>query len=122
MRMVFSIRESSHGLWCISKGTVLVHDQLRFARAIRLSRALARVEHERTGHTVCVEMVCSEFTIALLKFSAVTAAGHVANARTGPRRDQEKPANAGRNPDACPVRANAHTLLPESATRLRAIF
>lgn len=122
MRITFAIKESSHGLWCITNGTVLVHDKLRFAHAIRLSRALARVEHERAGGTVCVEMVCSEFSIALLKFSAVTAAGHLTNGRPDACRDQGKLPDGERNSDVFPVRIiSSRPFVPGSANRLRAI-
>ncbi len=121
MRMVFAIKESSHGLWCISNGTALLHDKLRFAHAIRLSRALARAEHERTGDIVCVEMVCSEFTIALLNFSALTSARHVTNGQSEPLRVQGKKQAGERNPDTAPVRITARPFVPESANRLRAV-
>ncbi len=121
MRMVFAIKESSHGLWCISNGKALVHDKLHFAHAIRLSRALARAEHERTGDTVCVEMVLSEFIIALLNFSVATTVHRVPNGRTEALRDQGKLPAGVRIPDASPVRNTPRPFVAGSTTRLRAI-
>lgn len=121
MRMVLAIRESSHGLWCISNGTVLIHDKLRFAHAIRLSRAIARAEHDRTGYTIWVEMVCSEFTIDLLKFGPAAPAHQMANGQAELRRDQGKLSAGERNPDASPVRIPARSFEPGSASRLRAV-
>lgn len=69
MRIVLTIKESSHGLWCICSGSAVLYDKLRFAHAIRLSRGLAREEHENSGHAVDVEMVCSEFTISLVQYA-----------------------------------------------------
>lgn len=73
MRIVLSIKESSHGLWRISSGEALLHDKLRFAHAIRLARGLAREEHANSGCAVSVEMVCSEFAIALVHYTGQIA-------------------------------------------------
>lgn len=70
MRVVLTIKESSHGLWCICSGRGLLHDQLRFAHAIRLARALARDEHARSGCATTVELTCAEFTIALVQYAS----------------------------------------------------
>lgn len=66
MRVVLTIKESSHGLWCLCRGNALLNDSLGFAQAIRLAQALARTESANSGSTVSVEMVCSEFTIVLM--------------------------------------------------------
>jgi len=66
MRMVLTIKESHHGLWRICSGEAVLYDKLRFAQAIRLARGLAREEHANSGRAVSVEMVCSEFSIALV--------------------------------------------------------
>ena len=44
MDVVLTIRESSHGLWCICSGPEVLFDRLHFAHAIRLGRGLAREE------------------------------------------------------------------------------
>jgi hypothetical protein len=62
MRIVLSIVESSHGLWRICSGEAVLYDKLRFAHAIRL----AREEHANSGGMASVEMICSEFAIALV--------------------------------------------------------
>lgn len=69
MRMVLTIRESRHGLWCICSEGAVLYDRLRFAHAIRLARGLAREEHARSGRTVHVDMACSEFTITLAQYA-----------------------------------------------------
>lgn len=122
MRMVFAIKESSHGLWCISNGEALVHDKLRFAHAIRLSRALARAEHERTGDTVSVEMVCSEFTITLLNFALATTTRHVTKGQAEAWRGQGELSAAERNPEPFLASMTPHPLVAGSATRLHAIY
>lgn len=69
MRMVLTIGESCHGLWCICSGEAMLYDKLHFAHAIRLARGLAREEHANAGRMVSVEMVCSEFTITLVHYT-----------------------------------------------------
>ena len=69
MRVVLTIKESSHGLWCISSGSNVLFDGLRLAHAIRLARGLAREEYASSGRTVCVEMVCAEFVIDLARYA-----------------------------------------------------
>jgi hypothetical protein len=69
MGVVLTIKESSHGLWCICSGPTILFDRLHFAHAIRLSRGLAREEHEGSGSAACVEMVCNEFSIPLVKYA-----------------------------------------------------
>ncbi|RCS28991.1 hypothetical protein DEO45_14515 [Rhodanobacter denitrificans] len=78
MRVVLTIKESSHGLWCIRGGKALLYDQLRFAQAIRLARGLAREEHASSGRTVSVELTCAEFTIALVQYAAPGAPRRIA--------------------------------------------
>jgi len=73
MRMVLSIKESSHGLWCICSGEAMLYDRLRFAHAIRLARGLAREKHANSGCMASVEMVCAEFTIALVHYTSPAA-------------------------------------------------
>ncbi len=68
MRVVLTIKESNHGLWCICSGSSVLFDRLKFAHAIRLSRGLAREEHDSSGRDAHVEMVCAEFTIALVDY------------------------------------------------------
>lgn len=70
MGVVLTIRESSHGLWCICSGREVLFDRLHFAHAIRLGRGLAREEHDSSGGGACVEMVCSEFNIRLVQYAA----------------------------------------------------
>ena len=69
MGIVLTIRESSHGLWCICRGPEMLFDRLHFAHAIRLGRGLAREEHASSGSAAGVEMVCSEFSIALVQYA-----------------------------------------------------
>ncbi len=69
MGVVLTIRESSHGLWCICSGPEILFDRLHFAHAIRLGRGLAREEHDSSGSAACVEMVCSEFNIPLVQYA-----------------------------------------------------
>ena len=68
MRVVLTIKESIHGLWCICSGEAVLYDRLRFAHAIRLARRLAREECISSGHAASVEMACSEFTIVLAQY------------------------------------------------------
>ncbi|MEO6799161.1 MAG: hypothetical protein ABI178_04430 [Rhodanobacter sp.] len=68
MRVVLTIRESNHGLWCICSGPDILFDRLHFAQAIRVGRALAREEHDISGSAAWVEMVCHEFNIPLLHY------------------------------------------------------
>lgn len=74
MGVVLTIRESSHGLWCICSGPELLFDRLHFAHAIRLGRGLAREEHDSSGGVACVEMVCSEFNIRLVQYTDAAGA------------------------------------------------
>ncbi len=69
MRMVLTIKESRHGLWCICSGEAVLYDRLSFAHAIRLARGLAREEHASSGRAASVELACSEFTIALAHYA-----------------------------------------------------
>jgi hypothetical protein len=80
MRAVLTIKESSHGLWCICSGSAILYDKPPFAQAIRLSRALAREEHDSSGHAVGVEMVCSEFSISLVQYTGLDVTGQAAAA------------------------------------------
>ena len=68
MRVVLTIKESKHGLWCICSGPAVLYDNLNYAHAIRLSRGLAREEHASSGSSVSVEMVSSEFSIELSQY------------------------------------------------------
>lgn len=68
MSIVLTIKESSHGLWCICRGPEVLFDRLHFAQAIRLGRGLAREEHAGSGGAARVEMVCSEFSIPLVQY------------------------------------------------------
>lgn len=79
MRVVLTIKESSHGLWCICSGNaVRLHDRLRFAQAIRLAHELARRENASFGCAVRVEMVCPEFTIVLMQYAGPDTSRRVA--------------------------------------------
>lgn len=69
MSFVLTIREGSHGLWCICSGAEVLFNRLPFADAIRLSHGLAHQEHDRTGGATCVEMVCNECSIPLAQYS-----------------------------------------------------
>lgn len=69
MGVVLTIRESSHGLWCICSGREVLFDRLNFDHAIRLCRSLAREEHDNSGGAACVEMVCSESSIPLMRYA-----------------------------------------------------
>lgn len=70
MCVVLTIKESSHGLWCICSGNAArLYDRLRFAQAIRLAHELARREHASSDCAVRVEMACSEFTIVLMQYA-----------------------------------------------------
>jgi hypothetical protein len=72
MGVVLTIKESKHGRWCICSGSAVLHDNLNYAHAIRLSRGLAREEHASSGSSVRVEMVSSEFTIELVQVGDMT--------------------------------------------------
>jgi hypothetical protein len=72
MRVVLTIKESCHGLWCICSGKAVLHDNLHFAHAIRLGRGLAREEYASSGDAASVEMVCSEFTIVLAQYAVAS--------------------------------------------------
>lgn len=78
MRMVLTIKESRHGLWCICSGEAVLYDRLPFARAIRLARGLAREEHASSGCPASVELACSEFTIALAQYAGGVSPRRVA--------------------------------------------
>ncbi|MHB1059052.1 MAG: hypothetical protein ACYC0F_14330 [Rhodanobacter sp.] len=69
MRVVLTIKESIHGLWCICSGETVLYDRLHFAHAIRLARGLAREGYVGSGHSTSVEMACSEFTIVLAQYA-----------------------------------------------------
>jgi hypothetical protein len=58
----------------------ILYDKPPFAQAIRLSRALAREEHDSSGHAVGVEMVCSEFSISLVQYTGLDVTGQAAAA------------------------------------------
>lgn len=68
MGVVLTIRESNYGLWCICSGREVLFDRLQFDHAIRLGRGLAREEHDNSGGVACVEMICSEFSIPLMRY------------------------------------------------------
>ncbi|MEO9077978.1 MAG: hypothetical protein ABI268_01575 [Rhodanobacter sp.] len=72
MHVVLTIKESKHGLWCIWRGSAAIYDNLSYPHAIRLGRALAREEHARSGISVSVEMVSTEFIIELIRFGEMT--------------------------------------------------
>lgn len=69
MAVVLTIKESSHGLWCICGGPDVLFDRLDFADAIRLSRSLARQEHASSGSATSVEMACNESSIPLVNYA-----------------------------------------------------
>lgn len=73
MRIVLTIKESRHGLWCICSGEAVLYDKLRFAHAVRLARGLASEEYANSGHAVSVEMACAEFTISLMQHACAAS-------------------------------------------------
>ncbi|WEN15008.1 hypothetical protein PY254_17540 [Rhodanobacter sp. AS-Z3] len=73
MRIVLTIKEARHGLWCICTGEAVLYDKLRFAHAVRLARGLAREEYANSGNAVSVEMACAGFTISLLQHACSSA-------------------------------------------------
>ena len=76
MRIVLTIKETSHGLWRICSGEAVLYDKLRFAHAIRLARGLAREKHANSEHAVSVEMASAEFTISLVNYARPMATQH----------------------------------------------
>ena len=76
MRVILTIKESSHGLWCICNGATTLFDGLPFAYSIRLARRLAREEHDASGCLACVELACAEFTIDLVRYVDSSASAH----------------------------------------------
>lgn len=69
MSIVFTITESSGGLWCISRKSTALHTELRFAEAIKLARQMARDEHAITGLPTTVEMITPELTTILAQYA-----------------------------------------------------
>ena len=83
MGVTLTIRESSHGLWCVCNGPEVLFDRLHFAHAIRLGRGLAREEHDNSGGAASVEMVCSEFSIPLMRYAEASPGAHLDRRVTG---------------------------------------
>lgn len=77
MQIVLTIREASHGLWCICSGETVLYNKLRFAHAVRLARGLASEEYANSGHAVSVEMAGAGFTISLMHHAFAAPSRHV---------------------------------------------
>ena len=71
MSVVLTIKESPYGLWRICSGSDVLFDKLRFAHAIRLGRGLAREEHDSSGESARVEMICNDFSIPLVQYAGI---------------------------------------------------
>ncbi len=65
MRMVLSVTACDAS----AAGEAVLYDRLRFAHAIRRARGPVREKHAYSGCTASVEMVCAEFTIALVHYT-----------------------------------------------------
>ncbi|MGH8160101.1 MAG: hypothetical protein ACREPQ_18455 [Rhodanobacter sp.] len=54
--MIISLKPSETGNWRVCRAHIALFSDLPLEAAIKLARELARDEHRRSGHPVCVEM------------------------------------------------------------------
>lgn len=67
MHILLTVKESLHGSsWCICHDAVVLFDNLRFARALKLARQLADDLQIEPGDTVHLKLAGPEFATTFL--------------------------------------------------------
>ena len=73
--VTISLNRSAAGSWHVCRSQVALFSDLQLGSAIRLARAVARDEHQRLGHQVCVKMPGLSSMIVLARYVGSDGAG-----------------------------------------------
>ncbi len=76
--VTISLGQAAAGDWNVRRGQVTLFSNLQLAAAIKLAREMARDEHGRLGHPVCVEMPGPTGAIVLAQYGWGDTNGAVA--------------------------------------------
>jgi hypothetical protein len=67
--VTISLKQSTAGSWHVCRCQIALFSDLQLGPAIRLAREMARDEHHRLGHQVCVKMPGPSSTIVLASYA-----------------------------------------------------
>jgi hypothetical protein len=67
--VTISLKQSATGRWHVCRCQIALFSDLPLGSAIRLAREMARDEHHRMGHRVCVKMPGPSSTIVLARYA-----------------------------------------------------
>jgi hypothetical protein len=70
--VTFELKPSAKGYWDVCRSRVTLFSDMKLAPAIRLAREMARDEHQRSGHQICVEIPGPISTITLGRYEFVS--------------------------------------------------
>lgn len=79
--VTISLKQSAAGRWRVCRCQIALFSDLPLGSAIRLAREMARDEHHRMRHQVCVKIPGPSSTIVLAHYADGIGA-HVASAKT----------------------------------------
>lgn len=67
--VTISLKQSAAGSWHVCHCQIALFSDLQLGSAIRLAMEMARDEHQRLGHQVCVRMPGPSSTIVLARYA-----------------------------------------------------
>ena len=67
--MIISLKPSGTGQWKVCRAHIELFSDLPLGAAIKLARELARDEHRRSSHPICVEMPGPISVIVLARYA-----------------------------------------------------
>jgi hypothetical protein len=67
--VTISLKQSAAGIWHVCRCQIVLFRDLPLGSAISLAREMARDEHRRLGHRVCVKMPGPSSTIVLAHYA-----------------------------------------------------
>jgi hypothetical protein len=67
--VTISLKQSAAGSWHVCRCQTVLFRDLQLGPAIRLAREMARDEHQRLGHRVCVKMPGPSSAIVLAHYA-----------------------------------------------------
>jgi hypothetical protein len=70
--VTFELKPSAKGYWNVYRSRVMLFSDMKLAPAIRLAKEMARDEHLRSGHQICVEIPGPISTITLGRYESVS--------------------------------------------------
>jgi len=66
--VTISLKQSAAGSWHVCRCQIALFSDLQLGPAIKLAREMARDEHRRMGHQVCVKMPGPSSMIVLARY------------------------------------------------------